>query len=289
VAVRTDGLTKRYGSLVAVASLELVVPSGSVFGLIGPNGAGKSTTLAMLASLLRPTAGSMEVLGIDPTEEPAALRGRLGYMPDVLGVYDNLRVDEYLLFFAAAYRLPRSTWPGLVDGLLDLVDLGGKRDTMVNSLSRGMKQRLSLARALVHDPALLVLDEPASGLDPRARVDLRALLLELQGMGKTILISSHILPELQELCSDVAIMENGHLLASGPPDRILDQLGAVRRVKVRYADRTADTFDVADDAAQAALLRRLVVDEGRDVVEFVADRADLEQLFLAVTTGDGPV
>jgi ABC-2 type transport system ATP-binding protein len=289
LAVRTDGLTKRYGALVAVAALDLTVPCGSIYGLIGPNGAGKTTTMAMLASLLRPSAGTMDVLGTDPTREPAAVRERLGYMPDVLGVYDNLRVDEYLLFFAAAYRLPRSTWPGLVDGLLDLVDLGGKRDTMVNSLSRGMKQRLSLARALVHDPALLVLDEPASGLDPRARVDLRALLLELQGMGKTILISSHILPELQELCSDVAIMENGHLLASGPPDRILDQLGAVRRVKVRYADRTADTFDVADDAAQAALLRRLVVDEGRDVVEFVADRADLEQLFLAVTTGDGPV
>jgi ABC-2 type transport system ATP-binding protein len=156
---------------------------------------------------------------------------------------------------------------------------------MVNSLSRGMKQRLSLARALVHDPELLILDEPASGLDPRARVDLRSLLVELQGMGKTIIISSHILPELQEMCSDVAIMEAGHLLASGPPDHILDQLGAVRRVRVRYADGTTDEFDVPDDASQAALLRRLVVEEGRDVVEFAAERADLEDLFLAVTTG----
>jgi ABC-2 type transport system ATP-binding protein len=285
MAVRTDALTKRYGSLVAVASLELVVPAGSVFGLIGPNGAGKSTTLAMLASLLRPTAGSMEVLGIDPTEEPGALRGRLGYMPDVLGVYDNLRVDEYLLFFAAAYRLPRATWPAVVDGLLDLVDLGGKRESMVNSLSRGMKQRLSLARALVHDPELLILDEPASGLDPRARVDLRSLLMELQAMGKTIIISSHILPELQEMCSDVAIMESGHLLASGPPDHILEQLGEVRRVRVRFADGTTATFDVPDEAAQAAVLRRLIVDEGRDVVEYAAERADLEDLFLAVTTG----
>ncbi len=285
LAVRTEALTKRYGSLVAVAALDLHVPTGSIFGLIGPNGAGKSTTMAMLASLLRPTSGAMDVLGTDPTEEPGSLRERLGYMPDVLGVYDNLRVDEYLLFFAAAYRLPRTMRPGLVDGLLDLVDLGAKRDAMVNSLSRGMKQRLSLARALVHDPELLILDEPASGLDPRARVDLRTLLLELQGMGKTIIISSHILPELQEMCSDVAIMETGRLLASGPPDHILDQLGGVRRVKVRFADGSEAQFDVADDAAQAALLRQLVVDEGRDVVEFAAERADLEDLFLAVTTG----
>jgi ABC-2 type transport system ATP-binding protein len=285
LAVRTEALTKRYGSLVAVAALDLHVPAGSIYGLIGPNGAGKTTTMAMLASLLRPTSGAMSVLGTDPTHEPATLRERLGYMPDVLGVYDNLRVDEYLLFFAAAYRLPRSTWPSLVDGLLDLVDLGTKRDAMVNSLSRGMKQRLSLARALVHDPELLILDEPASGLDPRARVDLRSLLVELQGMGKTIIISSHILPELQEMCSDVAIMEAGRLLASGPPDHILDQLGAVRRVRVRYADGTTDEFDVPDDASQAALLRRLVIEEGRDVVEFAAERADLEDLFLAVTTG----
>jgi ABC-2 type transport system ATP-binding protein len=228
----------------------------------------------------------MDVLGTDPTREPAALRERLGYMPDVLGVYDNLRVDEYLLFFAAAYHVPRSTWPGLIDDLLDLVDLGGKRESMVNSLSRGMKQRLSLARALVHDPELLILDEPASGLDPRARVDLRTLLLELQSMGKTILISSHILPELQELCSDVAIMESGRLLAAGPPDHILDQLGTVRRVRVRFADGTTAAYEVADDAAQATLLRRLIVEQGRDVVEFTADRADLEDLFLAVTTGE---
>jgi ABC-2 type transport system ATP-binding protein len=285
VAVRTHGLSKRYGSLVAVSALDLVVPQGSIFGLIGPNGAGKSTTFSMLASLVRPTAGTVDILGVDPTREPAAVRGRLGFMPDVLGVYDNLRVDEYLMFFAAAYRLPRARWPGLIDGLLELVDLGGKRDTMVNSLSRGMKQRLSLARALVHDPEVLVLDEPASGLDPRARVDLRTLLLELQAMGKTIIVSSHILPELQEMCSDVAIMEAGHLLASGPPDHILDQLGTIRRVTVRLADGSSRTFDVADDAAQAALLRRLVVDEGLDVVEFTSDRGDLEDLFLAVTTG----
>jgi ABC-2 type transport system ATP-binding protein len=285
MAVRTHGLTKRYGPLLAVDDLTLDVPTGAIYGLIGPNGAGKSTTFSMLASLLRPTYGSLEVLGIDPGREPAELRRRLGYMPDVLGVYDNVRVDEYLEFFAGAYRLPRSTWPGVVDGLLELVDLTSKREAMVNSLSRGMKQRLSLARALVHDPELLILDEPASGLDPRARYELRTLLLDLRRMGKTIVISSHILPELQELCTDVAIMEAGRLLAAGPPDEIMDSLGAARQVRVRYADGTTESFDVADVASQGALLRRLLVDEGREVVEFTEERADLEELFLSITEG----
>jgi ABC-2 type transport system ATP-binding protein len=284
LAVRTEALTKRYGALVAVAALDLHVPAGSIYGLIGPNGAGKTTTMAMLASLLRPTSGAMSVLGTDPTQEPATLRERLGYMPDVLGVYDNLRVDEYLLFFAAAYRLPRSTWPSLVDGLLDLVDLGTKREAMVNSLSRGMKQRLSLARALVHDPELLILDEPASGLDPRARIDLRTLLLTLREMGKTVVISSHILPELQEVCTGVAIMEAGRLLAAGAPRDILDQLGGGRRVVVRLAGGEERAYTVADEREQVRLLRDLL-DEGLPVVEFRQDGGDLEDLFLAITKG----
>jgi ABC-2 type transport system ATP-binding protein len=205
-AVVTKGLTKRYGSLVAVNDLTLTVPRGSVFGLIGPNGAGKSTTFAIIASLLIPTSGSVTVMGADPCSKPRTVRRRMGYMPDDLGVYDNLRVDEYIEFFAASYGIPRSEWSGLIDGLLELVDLNVKRSAMVNSLSRGMKQRLSLARALVHDPELLILDEPASGLDPRARVELRELLKSLNSMGKTIIISSHILAELEEMCSDVAIM-----------------------------------------------------------------------------------
>jgi ABC-2 type transport system ATP-binding protein len=285
MAVRTVGLTKRYGSLLAVNDLDLHVPVGSIFGLIGPNGAGKSTTFAMLASLLRPTSGSLTVMGADPAHDRNELRSRLGYMPDTLGVYDNLRVEEYLQFFAASYHVPRKRWSDLIDELLELVELTVKKDSMVNSLSRGMKQRLSLARALVHDPDLLILDEPASGLDPRARVELRDLLRGLNAMGKTIIISSHILAELEEVCTDVAIMEAGVLLASGPPRQILDQLGGSRTVRVRFADGTTSTHVVHDGAEQAALLRRLVVDEERDVIEFVEESGGLEQLFLTITQG----
>ncbi len=284
-AISATGLTKRYGSLLAVNDMHLVVPHGSIFGLIGPNGAGKSTTFAMIASLLRPTSGTLSVMGYDPVKHPKAVRRTMGYMPDVLGVYDNLRVDEYLEFFAAAYKIPSREWSGLIDGLLELVELTVKKTAMVNSLSRGMKQRLSLARSLVHDPQLLILDEPASGLDPRARVELRDLLRGLNGMGKTIVISSHILAELEEVCSDVAIMEAGKLLASGPPRTILDSLGGARTLRVRIAGGTTETFTGNDDAEQAALLRRLVVDEERDVVEFVEESGGLEQLFMSITQG----
>ena len=282
--VSCRGLTKRYGPLFAVRDLDLDVARGATFGLIGPNGAGKTTTMSIVASLLRPTAGRVRVAGCDPARDPLTVRRHLGYMPDVLGVYDSTTVTEYLEFFAGAYRVPRKQWPGLLDGLLDLVDLGAKRDAQVNSLSRGMKQRLSLARALVHDPQVLVLDEPASGLDPRARVDLRTLLLTLRDMGKTVLISSHILPELQEVCTDVAIMEGGRLLAAGAPRDILDRLGGARRVVARLAGGEERTFTVADDAEQARVLRDLLA-EGVDVLEFRQDGGDLEDLFLAITQG----
>ena len=285
LAVRTTQLSKRYGTLLAVDRMDLHVPKGSIFGLIGPNGAGKSTTLAMIATLLLPTTGTLSVMGADPVRMPRTARRRMGYMPDALGLYDNLRVDEYLEFFAASYGIPRRTWADLVGGLLELVDLSVKRTAMVNSLSRGMKQRLSLARALVHDPTLLILDEPASGLDPRARIELRELLRSLNEMGKTIIISSHILAELEEVCTDVAIMEAGKLLAAGPPRQILNQLGGARSVRVRFAEGTDETFMVADDDEQAALLRSLVVDQGRRVVEFVEQSGGLEQLFMTLTEG----
>ena len=284
-AIRTVGLTKRYGNLNAVLDLDLEVPEGSVFGLIGPNGAGKSTTFAILASILSPTSGMAEVAGFDPTVDPRSVRRHLGYMPDVLGVYDNLRVDEYLQFFAAAHQLPRATWPGLVDGLLELVGLEVKRDAMVESLSRGMKQRLALARALVHDPDVLVLDEPASGLDPRARVELRALLGELRAMGKTVVISSHILTEMQEMCTHVAIMEAGRLLASGDPQTISDQLRGGHEVVVRLAGGEVRRFRVSDEDEQRALLHQLVVEERLPVVEFRQEGAGLEELFMEVTEG----
>jgi ABC-2 type transport system ATP-binding protein len=285
LAVEVRGLTKRYGDLFAVRDLDLAIPAGAIFGLIGPNGAGKSTTFLVLASLLAPTSGTVQVAGFDTGDEPRRVRAQVGYMPDVMGVYDNLRVDEYLHFFAAAYRIPRSSWGSLVDGLLELVDLEVKRDAQVDSLSRGMKQRLSLARALVHDPEVLVLDEPASGLDPRARVELRDLLRALRDMGKTVVISSHILAELEEVCSEVAIMEAGQLLAVGTPRSIADTLGGGRVMTVRFADGPDETFTVTSDDEQRALLARLVADEGRHVLEFTETESGLEELFMRITKG----
>jgi ABC-2 type transport system ATP-binding protein len=284
-AIRTVGLTKRYGDLFAVRDLNLQIPRGSVYGLIGPNGAGKTTTFAILASLLKPTAGAVSVLGFDPAQQPREVRRRLGYMPDVLGVYDGLRVDEYLEFFAAAHRVPQASWPATIDALLELVDLTSKRDAMVNSLSRGMKQRLSLARALVHDPEVLVLDEPASGLDPRARIELRNLLGELRSMGKTIVISSHILAELTEMCTEVAIMEKGSLLAAGTPGSIRTQMGSGRQIRVRLVGGEERSYSVDDDDEQVALLRKLL-DEGLQVLEFGEVGHGLEELFMQVTTGE---
>lgn len=284
-AVRLQGVTKRYGDLVAVDSIDLEVPRGSIFGLIGPNGAGKSTTFAMIATLLRPTSGVVEVLGERPNRNAGAVRARMGYMPDVLGVYDDMVVDEYLRFFAGAFGVPASAHDDTIESLLELVDLAGKRHSEVNSLSRGMKQRLSLARALVNDPDLLVLDEPASGLDPRARVELRLLLGQLQEMGKTIIISSHILAELAEMCSEIAILERGRLLASGPPTAIRDQLGSGRQVEARYADGTVELFDVDGTVGQQALLRRLV-QEGRELIEFREVGSGLEDLFMRLTQGE---
>jgi ABC-2 type transport system ATP-binding protein len=285
LAVQTVGLTKRYGDLFAVRDLNLDVPTGSVYGLIGPNGAGKSTTFLILAALLAPTAGEVQILGADPVTQPAEVRRNIGYMPDVMGVYDNLRVGEYLEFFASCYRIPRAQWPSLVSGLLELVDLGVKRDAMVDSLSRGMKQRLSLARALVHDPELLILDEPASGLDPRARVELRRLLVDLRAMGKTIIISSHILAELEEMCSHIGVLEAGRLVASGEPRTILANLHAGRSIRVRLADGEVRTYKVSSDEEQVELLQRLIVAEGVPVLEFVEESGGLEALFLQVTQG----
>jgi ABC-2 type transport system ATP-binding protein len=284
-AIRIRGLTKRYGDVFAVRDLNLDIPKGSVFGLIGPNGAGKTTTFSILASLLKPTAGSAWVLGHDPSRQPREVRKRMGYMPDVLGVYDGLRVGEYLEFFAAAYLVPKASWKATVEGLLELVDLTTKRDAMVNSLSRGMKQRLSLARALVHDPEVLVLDEPASGLDPRARVELRNLLRELREMGKTIVVSSHILSELAEMCTEIGIMEKGRLLAAGTPGQISYSMGAGRQIRVRLAGGTERTYTVSDDDEQAALLRKLL-DEGQTVLEFAQVGDGLEELFMQITTGE---
>ncbi len=285
VAVKTRGITKFYGQLAAVDGIDLDIPRGAVFGLIGPNGAGKSTLMSMMASLLLPSTGVVRVLGHDPISEAAAVRARVGYMPDGLGVYDAMTVEDYLGFYAGAYRIARSEHSDLIDGLLELVELTVKRTAEVNSLSRGMKQRLSLARSLVHDPELLILDEPASGLDPRARVELRELIVQLKEMGKTVIVSSHILSELQEICTHVGIVEAGKLLVHGSPRDILDRLGGQRRVEVRFVDGTSQHYSVADDIDQAALLRRLIVEEEAEIVEFIEAGSGLEDVFMSVTEG----
>src|SRR5438067_203901 len=235
--VTTRNLTKQYGSFLALKSLNLTIERGAIYGFIGPNGAGKTTTMRILSTLLEPTSGRAWVAGYPVMEEPYEVRRRIGYMPDFFGVYDNMKVWEYLDFFAAAYKVPPSRRPGMIDDLLALVDLNVKKDSFVDDLSRGMKQRLCLARTLVHEPELLILDEPASGLDPRARIELRELLKELRNLGKTILISSHILSELTEMCTHVAIIERGHLLISGKVEDILQAMQPAREIYVRVMRR----------------------------------------------------
>jgi ABC-2 type transport system ATP-binding protein len=228
-------LRKVFKSLVAVNDLSLTLEQGDIFGFIGPNGAGKTTTIRMLATLLTPTAGCATVNGIDVVQNPEEIRGLIGYMPDFFGVYDDVKVWEYLDFFAAAYRIPKSQRPQIINDVLELTDLTVKRDSYVEELSRGMKQRLCLAKTLVHDPKVLLLDEPASGLDPRARIELKELLKELRAMGKTILVSSHILPELADFCNKIGIIEKGNLLLSGDVDEILAQINGGRGLEVRLA------------------------------------------------------
>ena len=311
--VRTSGLIKRYPGTVAVAGLDLDIAEGEIFGLVGPNGAGKTTTLRILATLLRPTAGEAEIAGISVTKNPDAARRVLGFMPDVFGVYDDMKVWEYLDFFARCYGIPAVRRRQMIGDLLDLVDLGDRRNAYVQGLSRGMQQRLCLAHTLVHDPQVLLLDEPASGLDPRARVELRELLRELRSLGKTIVISSHILPELEELCTSVAIVDHGRVLAQGRVSDIERRLraGAVLRVKLLADDAGYETarswfaeqpfvasatlnpdgtIEIGfrgDDQATSRLLVAAVT-AGLPVMTFARAASDLEELFLQVTAQGTP-
>ena len=306
-AVRVRGLVKRYGALAAVDGLDLDV-EGGVFGLIGPNGAGKTTTMLALTTLLTPDEGTVRVFGHDPVTAPTQVRRLVGWMPDFFGVYEGLTCAEYLDFFAAAYEVPATVRRQRVRDLLELVDLGHKRDIDVADLSRGMQQRLGLARTLVHEPRLLVLDEPASGLDPRARVDLREILLELARQGKTILISSHILSELAELCDRIGIIEAGRMLAQGTPAQIRAGAQAVTTVTARVlggeeALHAAVAVATAAGALhvrveqgrlrarvvggeeRAADLLTALVASGSKVTSFSEEGGGLEQVFLAVTEG----
>src|SRR5881296_900473 len=232
-AVQTFALTRLYGSMIALNALNLTVNRGDLFGFIGSNGAGKTTTLRILATFLAPSGGTAQVLGHDVVRDADAVRHVIGYMPDFFGVYKDMEVTEYLDFFGACYKIPSSQREKTVNDVLELVGLSEKKGALIGALSRGMQQRLGLARVLIHDPAVLLLDEPASGLDPRARIEMMAILQELQKMGKTIIISSHILSELQTLCNRVAIIERGKLIYSGPVQGVRDQMATGRVVWVR--------------------------------------------------------
>jgi ABC-2 type transport system ATP-binding protein len=306
-AVTVRGLTKRYGRLHAVDQLDLDVPEGGVFGLVGPNGAGKTTTMLAVVTLLEPDEGTIAVLGHDPLTDPRSVRRVVGYVPDSFGLYDGLTCAEYLDFFASAYDVPKDVRGEQVTSLLELVELTHKADTDVAGLSRGMQQRLSLARGLVHDPRVLVADEPASGLDPRARVELREIMKELASQGVTIVISSHILAELDELCDRVAIIEAGKVLAQGTTDEIRGAVAAAHTITVRvlggdealaraaavagHAGALVTAVDghlrcevVGGEEAAADLLAALVA-AGVRVTDFREDRGGLERLFLSVTEG----
>jgi ABC-2 type transport system ATP-binding protein len=303
--IEFDSVEKRYGPSKALDAFSLRVPEGAVLGLIGPNGAGKTTSMLIMSTLLERDGGRVRVAGVDPAAHPADVRKMLGYMPDFFGFYESLNSYEYLDFFAASQKIPAGKRPALISDLLALVDLNGKALADVNSLSRGMKQRLSLARALLHDPSLLILDEPASGLDPRARVHLRELIAELSRMGKTVVISSHILTELEGICSHMAIVDRGHVAAQGPLDEIRRLLMVSRKVTARVPDDAIDDamdvlsarteasevavekgtirFVLAGDNTDSAGLLRHLMESGVEVWEWRVEDAGLEELFMQLT------
>lgn len=299
-------LTKTYGSFTALDRLNLTIDKGTVFGFVGPNGAGKSTTMSILATLLIPTSGTAKVGGYEVTESPKEVRRLIGYMPDFFGVYDNFKTTEYLDFYGASYGIPRSERAKLIPQLLELVNLTDKADFYVDSLSRGMKQRLCLARSLVHDPELLILDEPASGLDPRARIEMREILKELKSMGKTIIISSHILPELAEMVDEIGVIENGVLLAKGRVSDIQQRMRANRVLHLRFLDREAEAVAFLKELPLISLvlqdelgvhvhfgggdeeqweLLKMLVSGGYRVLTFNEAQTDLEDVFLEITKG----
>lgn len=254
--IEIKNLTKRYGTFTALDALTLTIERGTVFGFVGPNGAGKTTTFSILATLIPPTAGDALIDGFSVVRDAKQVRQRIGYMPDFFGVYDQFKTKEYLDFYGASYGIPARERERLIPQLLELVRLSDKIDTYVDLLSRGMKQRLCLARSLIHDPEVLILDEPASGLDPRARIEMREIIKELKNMGKTILISSHILPELSVMCDELCIIDRGKLIAHDSVQAILNQLKPERVLTVRVKDRLAETIRFFEDDPHVSLVAR---------------------------------
>ena len=304
--IEIKNFSKSYGDFVAVEDLSLSIGKGEMFGFIGPNGAGKSTTIRFLATLLRASHGEATVNGCNVADDPIGVRRSIGYMPDMFGVYDGMKVWEFLDFFAVAYEIPRNQRKGIIGDVLELLDLTHKRDDYVNGLSRGMKQRLCLAKTLVHDPPVLILDEPASGLDPRARLEVKALLKELRKMGKTILISSHILTELADVCTSIGIIERGRLLLSGPIDKVYRRIQQNRHLEIRFTGDPAAGLSlirsdplvrsVQEDARSASIeydgkdgdvqrLMRALVAAKVGLVSFADKEPTLEDVFMLVTKG----
>ena len=306
-AVQTYGLTRTYGAMTALSALDLTVNQGDLFGFIGSNGAGKTTTLRILATFLAPSAGRAEVLGHDVVSGADAVRHVIGYMPDFFGVYKDMEVTEYLDFFGACYKIPTVQREKTVSDVLELVGLSEKKGALIGALSRGMQQRLGLARVLIHDPKLLLLDEPASGLDPRARIEMMAILQELQRLGKTIIISSHILSELQTLCTRVAIIEKGKLIYSGPVQGVRDQMStgrifwvtvgadptkAIELLKARAEVAEVVPVDgklkvlMANHEIDPSFIPDLLVPAGIKLNGLREDELGLEEVFLRVTRGE---
>ncbi len=304
--IETKHLTKIFGNLTAVDDLNLTINQGDIFGFIGPNGAGKTTTMRILVTLLEPTRGRAMIDGLDVARNGKKVRRVIGYMPDFMGVYDDLKVFEYLEFFAAAFGIERSKRKSIVEGVLELTDLQSKKSATVDSLSRGMQQRLGLARVLIHDPKVLILDEPASGLDPRARIEIRELLRELKRMGKTIMISSHILSELEEICDHVGIIEHGQLIYSGTIEEIKPRLGIHTKVRVQVLGDQEKAIELLSALPQInqvqpfknyisvtfkegekmdGVIARTLVNADMDIIMIQPEQLKLDDAFLQLTKG----
>ncbi len=306
-AVQTFKLTRLYGDMVALNDLSLTVNRGDLFGFIGSNGAGKTTTLRILATFLAPSAGTAAVAGHDVVKDADAVRHVIGYMPDFFGVYKDMEVTEYLDFFGACYKIPSAQREKVVSDVLELVGLTEKKGALIGALSRGMQQRLGLARVLIHDPQVLLLDEPASGLDPRARIEVMAILQELQRLGKTIIISSHILSELETLCNRVAIIEKGKLIYAGPVQGVRDQMATGRVIWVKVASDPAQAVELLKGRPEItevvptdrqlkvtlasldtdhSIVAETLVKGGARLVGLREDEMGLEEVFLRVTKGE---
>jgi ABC-2 type transport system ATP-binding protein len=308
--IKTSQLTKKYDDMYAIRDIDLDLGQGDLFGFIGPNGAGKTTTMRIIATLLTPTYGEAYVCGHSIYTHPKEIRRLVGYMPDFFGVYDDMTVIEYLEFFAAAYRISPQARRKRCDEMLEVVDLEFKRDAYANTLSRGQTQRLGLARVLLHDPAVLLLDEPLSGLDPRARIEMRALMRRLGSMGKTIIVSSHILPELADVCNKVGIIDSGVLIANNDVSSIIRQVRPNMAILIEPAqkekldqaakllsgDPLVHSVDINEGVIRVAIkeynadyspLSSLLINQGIAIKRFSEEEINLESAFMAFTKGAG--